>query len=114
MRRSMPSSTRMPPTITAAHAGRKHQDEHNRRRSGLARCIRGDGRRNHRIAFHHPGSTTMKKKMTAKERRKLRGEREWQRIQAEKKFYAGFENGPITFTRPGPVPVRCGKVTRSM
>ena len=47
-------------TITAAHAGRKHQDEHNRRRSGRAGCMFGDDPCYLHLSFRHPGGDTMK------------------------------------------------------
>ena len=53
------------------------------------------------------------KEMTPEQRKKIRGEREWQRIQAEQKFYAGFANGPIVFTRPGSAPVAPTPLTQS-
>ena len=47
-------------TITAAHAVRKHQDEHNRRRSGRAGCMFGDDPCYLHLSFRHPGGDTMK------------------------------------------------------
>ena len=61
----------------AAHAG--HQDEHNRRRSGLAGCMFGDNPCYLHLSFRRPGGDTMKE-MTPEQRKKIRGEREWQRI----------------------------------